>query len=170
MPTPCSEASRFRGPVMACDCFVWLCPRKRLMLFSLKFQRNNRQNALAMDSAQGENLRKSLHFHRVAEMKQPYALTEPFVLWRPCAEEAALCFGGAGFPLLGKGGEPHVFLNSLQRPRRRKSGSFPPRWGALRVKSDLAGALSQRGQSAKPPFWPAAARGRREGWDSDPPA
>ena len=48
-----------------------LCPRKWLMLFSLKLQRDNRQNALAMNSAKGETLRKSLHFHRTVEIKQP---------------------------------------------------------------------------------------------------
>ena len=46
------------------------------MLFPLKFQRNNRKNALAMGSAKGEIL-KNLHFHCVADMKQPYAMTEP---------------------------------------------------------------------------------------------
>lgn len=47
------------------------------MLFFLKFQRNNQQNALAMDSAKGKILRESLHFHRVVEMKQPHTMTEP---------------------------------------------------------------------------------------------
>ena len=47
------------------------------MLFSLKFQRNNRQNALAMDSAKGKTGEKRPYFHRVVEMKQPYAMTEP---------------------------------------------------------------------------------------------
>ena len=54
-----------------------LCPRKWLMLFSLKFQRNNQQNALAMDSAKGESCIKRLHFHRVMDMKQPHTMTEP---------------------------------------------------------------------------------------------
>ena len=30
-----------------------------------------------MDSAKGEILRKSIHFHRVVQMKQPYTLTAP---------------------------------------------------------------------------------------------
>ena len=32
----------------------WLCHRKWLMLFSSKFQRNNQQNALAVDPAKGK--------------------------------------------------------------------------------------------------------------------
>ena len=31
-----------------------LCARKELMLFSLRFQRNNQKNASAMDSAKGK--------------------------------------------------------------------------------------------------------------------
>ena len=66
------------------------------MLFSLKLQRDNRQNALAvapadaeepgkkphkqnalfMDPAKGE-AGKRLYFHRTVEMKQPHAITEP---------------------------------------------------------------------------------------------
>ena len=52
-------------------------------VFFLKFQRNNQQNALAMDSAKGKILRESLHFHRVVEMKQPHTMTEPFILALP---------------------------------------------------------------------------------------
>ena len=40
----------------------WLCPRKWLMLFSLKFQRNNQQNALAMDSTEGKAEEKGCIF------------------------------------------------------------------------------------------------------------
>ena len=59
-------------------CFLeGLCRRKRLMLFSLKFQRNNRQNALAEDSAKGKTGEKGCNFHRAVEMKQPYTITEP---------------------------------------------------------------------------------------------
>ena len=47
------------------------------MLFSLQFQRNNRQNALAMDSAKEKTGEKRPYFHSVVEMKQPYAMTEP---------------------------------------------------------------------------------------------
>ena len=39
-----------------------LCHRKRLMLFSLKFQRNNRQNTLAKDSAKGKTGEKGCIF------------------------------------------------------------------------------------------------------------
>ena len=37
-------------------------PKKRLMLFSLKFQRNNRQSALAKDSAKRKTGEKSCIF------------------------------------------------------------------------------------------------------------
>ena len=42
------------------------------MLFSLKFQRDNRKNALAVDSAKGKT-GKSLYFHHAVEIKQPHA-------------------------------------------------------------------------------------------------
>ena len=47
------------------------------MLFSLKFQRNNRQNALAEDSAKGKTGEKGCNFHRAVEMKQPHTMTGP---------------------------------------------------------------------------------------------
>ena len=47
------------------------------MLFSLKFQRDNRQNALALYSAKRKTEEKRLYFHRTIEMKQPHAMTEP---------------------------------------------------------------------------------------------
>ena len=34
--------------------FFWLCYRKWLMFFSLKLQRDNRKNALAVDPAKGK--------------------------------------------------------------------------------------------------------------------
>ena len=43
--------------------------------FFLKFQRNDRQNALAIGSR--ESWRKRLYFHRAVDMKQPHPLTEP---------------------------------------------------------------------------------------------
>ncbi|WP_337430634.1 hypothetical protein, partial [Bilophila sp.] len=48
-----------------------------LMLFSLKFHRDNRQNALAVDPAKGKTGEKGSIFHRTVEMKQPQTLTEP---------------------------------------------------------------------------------------------
>ena len=42
--------------------FQRLCPRKWLMLFSLKFQRNNQKNASAMDSAKGKTGEKGCLF------------------------------------------------------------------------------------------------------------
>ncbi len=40
--------------------------------FSLKFQRDNRQNALALYSAKKKTGEKRLYFHRTIEMKQPH--------------------------------------------------------------------------------------------------
>ena len=53
-----------------------LCPRKWLMLFSLKLQRDNRKNALAVDPAKAKN-RKNYIFHYTMEIKQPQTITEP---------------------------------------------------------------------------------------------
>ena len=53
------------------------------MLFSLKFQRDNRQNALAVDPAKGKTGEKRLYFHRTIEMKQLHTMTEPFILALP---------------------------------------------------------------------------------------
>ena len=47
------------------------------MPFSLKFQRNNRQNALAMDSNKGKTGEKGCVFHRTVKMNQPHTITEP---------------------------------------------------------------------------------------------
>ena len=44
--------------------------------FSLKFHRDNRQNALALYSAKRKT-EKRLYFHRAVDMKQPHPLTEP---------------------------------------------------------------------------------------------
>ena len=40
--------------------FIWLCYRKWLMLFSLKLQRDNRQNALAVAPAKGKTGEKAV--------------------------------------------------------------------------------------------------------------
>ena len=40
----------------------WLCPRKWLMLFSLKFQRNNQKNVSTMDSGKGKTGEKGCLF------------------------------------------------------------------------------------------------------------
>ena len=53
-----------------------LCHRKWLMLFSLKLQKDNRQNALAVYPAEGKP-EKRPYFHRAVEMKQPHAMTGP---------------------------------------------------------------------------------------------
>ncbi len=39
-----------------------LCHRKRLILFSLKLQRDNRQNALAVDPAKGKTGKKMVEY------------------------------------------------------------------------------------------------------------
>ena len=48
-----------------------LCHRKRLMLFSLKFQKNNRQNALAVDSAKGKAGEKAVVSPRCGDETAP---------------------------------------------------------------------------------------------------
>ena len=47
------------------------------MLFSLKLQRDNWENTLAVDPAKGKTGKK-LYFHRTMEMKQPHTITEPY--------------------------------------------------------------------------------------------
>ena len=49
---------------------------KMVDVFSLKFQRNNRRNPLAVDSANGKAGEKGCIFHRAVEMKQAHAMTE----------------------------------------------------------------------------------------------
>ena len=52
-----------RTEPMAKDWYsIWLCYRKWLMLFSLKLQRDNRQNALAVDPAKGKTGEKGCIF------------------------------------------------------------------------------------------------------------
>ena len=46
--------------------------------FFLKLQRDNRENVLAVDSAEGKNGEKGCIFHRTVEMKQPHTITEPY--------------------------------------------------------------------------------------------
>ena len=47
------------------------------MLFSLKFQRTNRQNALAIGSAKGK-AGKKLYVDSAVAMKRAHAMTEPY--------------------------------------------------------------------------------------------
>ncbi|WP_308770945.1 hypothetical protein, partial [uncultured Bilophila sp.] len=75
------KASIGTGPqsqAVSANFFPRLCHRKWLMLFSLKFQRDNRQNTLALYSAKKKTGEKRLYFHRTIEMKQPHTMTEPF--------------------------------------------------------------------------------------------
>ena len=53
--------------------FSWLCHRKWLVLFSLKFQRNNQQSTLTIDSTKGKTRKKAV-FYRAVEMKQPHTI------------------------------------------------------------------------------------------------
>ena len=50
------------GPQKRGSFLSWLRYRKWLMLFSLKFQRENRKNALAVDSAKGKTGKKAILF------------------------------------------------------------------------------------------------------------
>ena len=67
------------------------------MLFSLKLQRDNRKNTLAVDPAKGKNGEKAVFSpHHTVEMKQPYPLAEPFkkgngngLPWQGVGERAA---------------------------------------------------------------------------------
>ena len=47
------------------------------MFYFLNFQRNNRLNASAMDSANGKNGEKDSILHHTVEMKQSHSMTEP---------------------------------------------------------------------------------------------
>ncbi|WP_337431353.1 hypothetical protein, partial [Bilophila sp.] len=75
------KASIGTGPqsqAVSANFFPRLCHRKWLMFFSLKFQRNNRQNTLALYSAKKKTGEKRLYFHRTIEMKQLHTMIEPF--------------------------------------------------------------------------------------------
>ena len=58
----------------------WLCYRKWLMLFPLKLQRNNRQNALAVDSANERLENKALFSSRYGDETTAYYATAQFFL------------------------------------------------------------------------------------------
>ena len=47
------------------------------MLYFLNLQRDNRLNALAMDSVNGKNGEKDCILHHTVEMKQSHPMTEP---------------------------------------------------------------------------------------------
>ena len=71
----CSE-SRLGRP-----CFFFRpCHRKRLVLYFLKFQRNDPENAPIMESICGKTGKRYI-FHHATEIKQPNTLTEPFFIW-----------------------------------------------------------------------------------------
>ena len=72
-----------------------LCYRKWLMLFSLKLQRDNRKNALAVDPAKGKTGKKAVFFIRTVEMKQPHTIPELFFKqknWRAVASPVFIIF------------------------------------------------------------------------------
>ena len=54
----------------------WLCYRKWLMLFSLKLQRDNRKNALAVDPAKGKTGKKAIFSPHCGDETTTY-ITEP---------------------------------------------------------------------------------------------
>ena len=49
-----------KGSIIEYGYSVWLCPRKWLILFSLKLQRDNRQNALSVDPPRGKPEKKAV--------------------------------------------------------------------------------------------------------------
>ena len=109
--------------------FWRLCPRKWLMLFSLKFQRNNRQNALAMDSAKREN----------PEKKSAFSLC-----W---GDEATVCYDRARRDTPRKG--ERDFRTSIPLPQewpppQRDSHSLPPYRHALGAQKGGFGLLFRR--------------------------
>ena len=55
------------------------------MFYFLNFQRDNRLNASAMDSANGKNGEKDCILHHTVEMKQSHSMTEPASLMLLCA-------------------------------------------------------------------------------------
>ena len=62
LPEICPHPSLSSLPYWNGGLFSWLCHRKRLMPFSLKFQRDNRKNALAVDPTKAKNRKKALFF------------------------------------------------------------------------------------------------------------
>ena len=62
--------------------------------FSLKLQRDNRKNALAVDPAKGKNWKKDCIFHRTVEMKQPHTITEPINILKTICFSLSFFSGG----------------------------------------------------------------------------
>ena len=95
---------------------------------SLKFQRGNRKNVLAVDPAKGKTGEKGCIFHRTVEMKQPQTITEPikkpaieygnliFTAWRKGNRHESLSWGRI-YPVLAG-------LRRERAPLKRKSVSF----------------------------------------------
>ena len=73
------EIGEWRGSPGAASGFLYGCAIKRLMLYSLKLQRNKPTKYLSMDSVNEKNWIKRLYFHRPVEMEQPYTTAAPFV-------------------------------------------------------------------------------------------
>ena len=62
--------------------------------FSLKLQRDNRKNALAVDPAKGKNWKKGCIFHRTVELKQPHTITEPINILKTICFSLSFFSGG----------------------------------------------------------------------------
>ena len=77
--------------------YFWLCHKKWSMLFSLKLQRNNQQNASAIKPVNGTTEEKTVCSHHTVEMKQPRPLTGPsaFILGCTIGNGWCLIFGCA---------------------------------------------------------------------------
>ena len=77
--------------------YYWLCHKKWSILFSLKLQRNNQQNALAIKPVNGTTEEKTVCSHHTVEMKQPRPLTGPsaFILGCTIGNGWCLIFGCA---------------------------------------------------------------------------
>ena len=77
--------------------YFWLCHKKWSILFSLKLQRNNQQNALAIKPVNGTTEEKTVCSHHTVEMKQPRPLTGPsaFILGCTIGNGWCLIFGCA---------------------------------------------------------------------------
>ena len=97
------EIGEWRGSPGAASGFLYGCAIKRLMLYSLKLQRNKPTKYLSMDSVNEKNWIKRLYFHRPVEMEQPYTTAAPFV--------CALSLGVIS-----------IFPQSLHLPRRLTDG------------------------------------------------
>ena len=129
------------------------------MVISLKFQMNNRKNALNVESAKGKTGEKGCIFHRTVEMKQPHTRTEPkekalrgkriAIPARSPYENGSVLKGRSFPPVYGKIAVPcHKSLgNVLPPPHAGKPGhtdkervrieALPPSHGESRLSASM---------------------------------